>query len=202
MIVSFIRHGSTPGNELKRYIGRTDESLSTFGIEQIKERIVSGDYPKADIVIHSGMKRAKESAELIYGSDIKMQIEERLRECDFGSFEGKNYKELSGDEEYQRWIDSNGTLPFPQGEDIELFKERCVDGFKDCIRQYHDYRHIVFCVHGGTIMAILSCLAEDAACNQKSGIGKTYYDYHCDNGECVSYQVCISNKLVLQQIKE
>lgn len=36
MKIIFIRHGQTKGNEEKRYIGRTDESLSQKGIEEIK----------------------------------------------------------------------------------------------------------------------------------------------------------------------
>ena len=37
----------------------------------------------------------------------------------FGSFEGKTYFDLNGNEDYQRWIDSGGTLPFPGGESRE-----------------------------------------------------------------------------------
>lgn len=52
MKIIFIRHGQTKGNEEKRYIGRTDESLSQKGIEEIKNRL----YPDADTVLVSPMK--------------------------------------------------------------------------------------------------------------------------------------------------
>lgn len=185
----FIRHGKTEGNLSKRYIGRTDEPLCREGVEEITTRSKEKYYPTVDMVIHSGMKRTIETAKLIYGDRIPMRQDERLKECDFGIFEGKNYQELSGNVEYQKWIDSNGTLPFPQGEAVEDFKKRCVDGFLECIRQYRECEKIAFCVHGGTIMAILSRLAEDSACNQLNGQGKGYYDYHCENGECVGYEV-------------
>ena len=48
---------------------------------------------------------------------------------DFGEFEGKNYIELQKDPNYQAWIDSNGTLPFPGGESREAFIKRCEQGF-------------------------------------------------------------------------
>ena len=49
---------------------------------------------------------------------------------DFGAFEGHNYQELSGDPAYQRWIDSGGTLPFPEGESREEFIRRNVAGYE------------------------------------------------------------------------
>lgn len=62
-------------------------------------------------------------------------IIEELSECDFGEFENKNYKELSGNQDYQRWIDSNGTLPFPGGESREAFK--CPEPLQDFRRLSH-----------------------------------------------------------------
>ncbi|MFR2606513.1 MAG: hypothetical protein ACLTAX_15870 [Waltera sp.] len=44
--------------------------------------------------------------------------------------EGHNYQELSGDPAYQRWIDSGGTLPFPEGESREEFIRRNVAGYE------------------------------------------------------------------------
>ena len=49
---------------------------------------------------------------------------------DFGLFEGKNYQDLKGDAYYQRWIDSDGTLPFPQGESREAFLQRSRKGLE------------------------------------------------------------------------
>ena len=96
MKIIFIRHGQTKGNEEKRYIGRTDESLSQKGIEEIKNRL----YPGVDTVLVSPMKRCVETAKIIY-PDSKYIICNDFRECDFGIFEGKNYDELKNDSDYQ-----------------------------------------------------------------------------------------------------
>ena len=120
MKIIFIRHGQTKGNEEKRYIGRTDESLSQKGIEEIKNRL----YPGVDTVLVSPMKRCVETAKIIY-PDSKYIICNDFRECDFGIFEGKNYDELKNDSDYQKWIDSMGTMAIPQGESHEQFKTRC-----------------------------------------------------------------------------
>ena len=62
------------------------------------------------------MRRCIQTAKILYPGRAQVKIEE-FRECDFGSFEGKNYQDLSGDPVYQAWIDSGGTLGFPGGEE-------------------------------------------------------------------------------------
>ncbi len=167
MRIVFIRHGKTAGNIEKRYIGRTDEPLCAEGISELKAR----KYPDCERVITSPMKRCIETAKLIY-PNREMIICDDLRECDFGDFEGKNYLELSNNSDYQRWIDSGGTLPFPNGESPEGFKARCVRGFLEMIGQC-DGKTAAFVVHGGTIMAIF----------ERFGFPKRgYYDYQAENG--------------------
>ena len=152
-----IRHSITKGNLEKRYIGaKTDEPLCKAGYELLKEK----HYPKVEKVIASPMKRCIETAQFLF-PDTQIQIEESLRECDFGEFENKNYQELSQSKAYQAWIDSNGTLPFPNGESQESFRKRSTTGFKRCIEQClkEEINEAAFVVHGGTIMSVLSSLA-------------------------------------------
>ncbi len=89
-------------------------------------------------------------------------IIEELSECDFGEFENKNYKELSGNQDYQRWIDSNGTLPFPGGESREAFKHRSLTGFQKAVTQCirNKCKTAALVIHGGTIMNIMEEYAD------------------------------------------
>lgn len=170
--VFLIRHGKTLGNIQGRYIGcKTDENLCSQGIEEIKKR----QYPKAEFVYASPMKRCLETAALIYPK-LSMDTNVLLRECDFGKFENKNYQELSEVKEYQEWIDSNGTLPFPKGEGMEAFRERCARGFEECILEAFSkgQKQIAMVVHGGTIMSILSHFAVP-----RGG----YFQWQLGNGE-------------------
>lgn len=165
-----IRHGKTYGNELKRYIGRTDESLSETGIDELAGRI----YPEVDMVFCSPMLRCRETASILFPGQELYLIED-LRECDFGDFENKNYLELSGNPDYQKWIDSNGVLPFPHGESRENFIRRSLEGFEivvsACLENNVSRAGLV--VHGGTIMAIM----------EKYGRPKKgYYDWQMKNG--------------------
>mgnify|MGYP002562982669 CR=1 FL=1 len=155
MKLIFIRHGSTAGNLEGRYIGRTDESLCEEGIRQLRRKLDSGDYPEADVVWCSPMQRCLQTARLIYPA-AETLTERDLRECDFGRFENKTYRELSGDGDYQAWIDSGGTLPFPEGEDPERFRERTCRAFLKIVLSCREEDRVAFVVHGGTIMSVLS----------------------------------------------
>ncbi|MEE0239952.1 MAG: histidine phosphatase family protein, partial [Ruminococcus sp.] len=111
-----------------------------------------------------------------------------LRECDFGMFEGKNYRELSGCPEYQAWIDSGGTLPFPDGESREQFLTRSCAAVSEIVQTYNSDR-IAIVAHGGTMMAVFS------ACEMHQ---KSYFDWkipHCEPFLC---EVFCKNPLQLQ----
>ena len=170
-----IRHGATASNREHRYLGKTDESLDMIGRMELLAWRSSGKYPNVDVVFVSPMKRCVETAEILYPGTSCIEIPEWV-EMDFGEFEGKNYKELSGDERYQAWIDSNGMLPFPGGESREVFVDRCVQGLvkmKTYLAELnYDGPVTVGCiVHGGTIMALLSHY-----------LGGEYFDYQIPNG--------------------
>lgn len=181
-----IRHGKTYGNTLKRYIGgKTDESLCQEGIRLLQEK----SYPKASFVYVSPMKRCRETAALLYPG-IPTEVCEKLRECDFGIFENKNYEELNGNPAYQAWIDSNGTLPFPEGESQEGFQKRCGEGFAACVEDAlrHQRTQAAMVVHGGTIMSILSRYALPKG---------RYFQWQIENGEY--YQLTIEPSVWKQE---
>ena len=179
-----IRHGKTAGNLLGRYIGsRTDEPLCDEG----REGLAGKQLPEVERLYVSHMKRCVETAEILWpGFDRKkMRKVTDLRECDFGDFENKNYKELSGNGDYQAWIDSNGTLPFPNGESMDAFKSRCLEAFARIVEEVSEAEQewiasgktgifrAGIVVHGGTIMAIL----------EQYGYPKAaYFDYQVKNG--------------------
>jgi alpha-ribazole phosphatase len=173
MKIILIRHGQTKGNLEKRYIGRTEESLCEAGINKLKELIQNDIYPKAEKIFISPMKRCLETAELIY-PQMEYNLCPEFRECDFGEFENKNYKELADNPNYQKWVDSMGTLPFPGGESSESFKERCQKEYEKVINESKKVDCIAFVVHGGTIMSILEKYALPP---------KDFYQYQVGNAE-------------------
>ena len=177
--IILIRHGKTFGNTLGRYIGITDEELCPEGREELDALRESGQYRsiRPDLVYVSPLRRCRQTAELLFPG-VPQEICRDLRECDFGEFENKNYKELSGNPAYQAWVDSGGTLPFPGGESREAFQERCRVEFARVLRARRKQAgsNAVFVVHGGTIMSILSAYAPQGAADP-------FYRWQVKNGE-------------------
>ena len=177
-----IRHGMTEGNRHQRYIGVTDEPLCEEGRKLLRKFT----YPKPQAVFVSPLKRCLETAAILF-DDPKVRIIDQLAECNFGEFENKNYKELSGDPRYQAWIDSGGTIGFPGGEDQKAFCDRVQTAFEACIRDdvmpkvcnwrqtyaSQNAAEAALVVHGGTIMNIMEKYALPK---------KEFYEWHIGNG--------------------
>ena len=71
-----IRHGQTPGNKLQRYIGTTDEPLSTEG----KEFLEKLTYPMPEALYVSPLCRCVETAGILFpGKSFPSVILESLR---------------------------------------------------------------------------------------------------------------------------
>ncbi len=174
--LTLIRHGKTKGNLEHRYIGRTDECL----LEESKRQLEKIEMPRVDFVFSSPMKRCLETAHILYKKQ-EIQIIEEFMEMDFGDFEGCNFQELDGNEDYQRFIDSNGEAAFPGGEERESFIKRTLSGLNR-LKEYvyineKNESAVKVCavVHGGTIMAL---------CSQV--MGGNYYDYQIKNAESIT----------------
>lgn len=191
--ITWIRHGMTRANEEHRYLGKTDEPLSEKGIRFLQEKKKKSFFNAPEFLYASPMKRCVQTAEILFRR--KPVLIPEWKEMDFGQFEGKNYEELKDNPDYQKWIDSNGILPFPGGEPREQFIRRSMEGFdwmmsdiliksekntriqngtetQDLKNNCETEIPVVAVVHGGTIMAVLSSLT-----------GGEYFDFQVKNGE-------------------
>jgi len=175
-----IRHAQTEENIRGAYLGcKTDVSISESGKEKSHNLSckISGLLDNRFNLWSSPMRRCIETAGILFPNKSAVIIDEFM-EMDFGEFEGLSYKELNGNPYYQRWIDSGGTIPFPNGEDRKGFVARTVIGLKkvldmiECESEGTDDINGVIVAHGGTIMAIMSELTR-----------KDYYDFHIGNLE-------------------
>lgn len=185
--LTLIRHGATLSNKEGRYLGKTDEALNPDGIGALKKSVADRIYPTADVLFSGPMKRCLETAGILYPRQTPIIIPE-WTEMDFGAFEGHNYQELSGNPAYQRWIDSGGTLPFPEGESREEFIRRSVAGYEKMV--YHMKRiwerstasgqrdrkiqNASAVVHGGIVMALLSHFLDGEYFDYQAKCGQGY----------------------------
>ncbi len=126
--LTLIRHGQVQANIEKRYIGSTDMSLTVNGMKSLEKLNKAQIYKTPDYLFCSPMLRCKMTCDILFPDKIYTVIDE-FHEMDFGSFEMKNYQELRDNAYYQRWIDSNGTIAFPEGESRQEFVLRCMSGF-------------------------------------------------------------------------
>lgn len=154
-----IRHGITKGNMEGIYMGaKTDFPLCEQGRSHLRQLQQQFSYPQADTVFSSPMKRAVETAELLFGQAANKLILEDLRENDFGEFEGRKINELVHDQAFRLWMDPAQPFTPKGGESAECFHLRCKEMLFKML-EYMMKAHIeqAACVtHGGVIMSMLT----------------------------------------------
>ena len=153
MTIILIRHGKTIANEQHLYCGSTDLPLSDGGRHALQGKIV--EVPAGCRYVTSGMKRANETLELLFGQ-IPYEVCRELREVDFGSFEMKSYEQLKEDPAYLAWItgDNMANTP-PGGESGNAMTARVTEAFAQLAEAGDD---AVVVTHGGVIAAIMDYL--------------------------------------------
>jgi len=203
MKLYLIRHGATMGNLEKRYVSSTDEAVLPEELEQLGKRKM----PQVSQVWVSPSLRCRQTAKVLY-PQYEQVVVEAFRECDFGIFEYKNYRELNGNPDYQRYIDSGGETAFPGGESKGEFCARCVKAFgelvqsvKECISEDLDRCSekgdgaVAIVAHGGTLMAIL---------DRFSVPHRDYFEWHAANGSGFVAELTVdaAGQITLQEIKQ
>ncbi len=101
-----IRHGPTRWSAVSRHTGRSDIPLTPEGEREavaLKERL---DGVGFDVRLVSPLQRARRTAEL--AGVVDLEVEPRVREWDYGDFEGMTRAEISdrlGVESWSPWED-------------------------------------------------------------------------------------------------
>ena len=179
--IYLIRHGKTAGNLKKQYIGSTDESLCEEGLCEIMEKAAEGYYPSADVVVSSPMKRAVETARLIY-PDREPVIIGEFREMDFGRYEGTTFEENQNDPSYMAWVEGGGKGDFPDGETAAEFSARVAKGWERLLMLSGERKTLAVITHGGVIMELLHRAHPEEA-------EGTSFRFRIENGEWLEYPV-------------
>ncbi|MDD6603001.1 MAG: histidine phosphatase family protein [Eubacteriales bacterium] len=152
------RHGLTKGNLNAQYIGHTDYPLTTFGIEQLHDIKAKHHYPQVDAVFTSPLKRAVESANIMFPNNNKIVIDNFI-EYNFGEFEECTAEDLKDNDEFKAWLHGDIHARPPFGESNAEFVQRiCADFEKiidGCISTGTE--RIAIVAHAGVLMTILSC---------------------------------------------
>jgi broad specificity phosphatase PhoE len=84
-------------------------------------------------------------------------VDERLREIDFGEFEGLTYDDIAKrfPETYDRWMTAPTAVMFPGGESFSTMSARVREAI-DHIRRTHRGETVVTVSHGGVNRIVLA----------------------------------------------
>ncbi|MEI8090952.1 MAG: histidine phosphatase family protein [bacterium] len=104
-------------------------------MQQAKDLPQQTDIARFDVVFCSDLQRAFNSAELAFGNNIRIIQDSRLRECNYGTYDGKPTDIVEPLQE------ANITTRFPEGESYEDVKTR-IAAFLDDVKKNYDGKHI------------------------------------------------------------
>ena len=121
-----IRHGLTQGNLDGLYVGSgTDLPLCEQGRADLLDLRARFAYPQPDTVFCSPMRRAVETAEILFPQAGKKMVVQDLREMAFGVYEGRKVRDLVKDPDFARWMDPTSGYTPPHAEAAPDFHTRC-----------------------------------------------------------------------------
>ena len=153
-----LRHGESESNVKDVKAGQTDGyPLTQKGIEQSKKIAKILKKEKIDIIISSPIQRAKQTAGIVNDVlGIEYIEDDRIREYDFGAWNGHNSEELFCDEnkvyqEYRKLEHDEERWNFKFGGDGESRKEieQRVGNFIEEVAEKYKGKNILIVGHGG-----------------------------------------------------
>lgn len=148
--LSLIRHAVTDWNQSGRIQGHSEVSLNAVGEAQAEalRRRFSG----AEVLLYSSpLTRALQTAQLAFPGQ-HVHSDPRLKELNFGLFEGRTLEERSLLPAWQAWSENAFSDPAPGGESYGELRTRAVAW----LRGLPPAPHVVAVTHSGTIQMLLS----------------------------------------------
>jgi broad specificity phosphatase PhoE len=145
--ITYFVHGTTTDNEKDIATGWLPGELSELGVKQSEElsnRILKKRF---DVVFCSDLKRAVDSARIIFGSRYKIIRDKRLRECDYGNLTGKPASEV------KKRMKEHIEKKFLGGESYKDV-ERRVSSFLESLKQNYNGKKIAVVAHQAPQLAM------------------------------------------------
>lgn len=164
MKLLLVRHGETDWNKNLRYQGWKETDLNATGRKQAEKagEILKGYKPEA--LFASDLTRTMETAHII-GKIVGLspQKDYRLREINFGEWEGKTYPEVAElyPEEVKIWRESPLEAQMPGGETLKNVFERMWEALEDMSAGAKG--NVVVVTHGGPIRLFLCHMGAEGA---------------------------------------
>lgn len=165
MKLYLLRHGETELNVKKVYYGSTDCALTAKGREQAQSlRSVFESLP-LDVVLESPLRRAGDTASLLLGDNPAPRIvDDRLKELDFGAWEGRSWQELQGDGVFELWCREWQSTRPPGGESFLDLAARVRSFYEELMQRKEE--SVLIVAHHAVLQQLMTCLlnSEPAHC--------------------------------------
>ena len=157
MKIYLIRHGETDWNQAGLLQGQTDIALNAQGLEQAREAAERLKEVPFEIAFCSPLIRAKRTAETIIGDrKITLTTDERLRELNFGPWEGVDIRTIK-DAASQPFTNPGSYIP-PEGAEsfAQLYKRSGEFVDQVLLPLEGTYETVLVVAHGGVNRSILN----------------------------------------------
>lgn len=145
--ITYFVHGTTTDNLEGISSGWKDVDLSQKGIDQsvlLKDQIKGKVF---DVVFCSDQKRAVHSANLTFEGLAPIIQDKRLRECNYGEFNG------APSEAVEPMQENNINQRFPRGESYEDVKDR-IEDFLKFLKENYDGKSVAIVAHKAPQLAL------------------------------------------------
>lgn len=156
-----VRHGTTVWHAENRYAGRSDVALDPRGYAQAQRLATWASAANLAAIWCSPLTRARETAAPVArATGLAPQVDDRLREIDFGHIEGKTMAEAEQlfPEEIRRFKADPVTYPMPGGEDPHEAARRAVSTLRDIAVAYPNEGSVLVVAHNTLIRLALCSL--------------------------------------------
>lgn len=152
-----LRHATTSWNLDKRIQGHTDVHLAPTGrkeAESWENRIYNIGF---DRILVSDLTRTRQTAEIInHRLNLPITTDDKLREQNWGSWEGKTVKEINSSEPdiLASQVDAGWFFCPPGGESRESVWNRSSRALLEAANKWHGLRVLVV-THGGVLKSLI-----------------------------------------------
>lgn len=155
-LITLVRHGKVAGPAA--LYGRTDIALSAAGYADVTRTLqnVHAHSPVSQVISSPRQRCLTVAQEFSAQHRIALQIEENLREMDFGVWDGVPFDALGNEwKNIEAFWDSPEGVQPPQGEALNDFAARIISSWATLIGNAKSAHHLVIC-HGGVIRILIA----------------------------------------------
>lgn len=158
--VYLIRHGKVDGEPA--LYGHTDVEVPSSENQLICELLEKQGLSFSKVISSPLARCQKLAVKLAEKHACSLQLENKLKEMNFGQFDGVPFDSLYKDDEvwrqFERFWENPVQHPLPKSELLTGFSYRVIEAWHQVISQLNHHDQVLIVCHGGVIRMILAYL--------------------------------------------